>query len=90
VVNTDPFGYLGDPPPTGPPGPSPEGPKGAWWVVGGAVLSIVPCQLIGGLAVLAPLVVAFVGVVVIGLWDDVTTRRRTAAGPPAPTRTRSD
>jgi hypothetical protein len=76
VVNTDPFGYIGDPPPTGPSGPTPDGAKGAWWVMGAAVLSIVPGQMIGGFAVGAPVAVAFVGAVAVGLWDDFAARRK--------------
>jgi hypothetical protein len=83
VVNTDPFGYIGDPPPTGPSGPAPEGPKGAWWVMGGAVLSIVPSQMIGGVVIVAPLVIALAGAAVIGLREDFATRRKAVDAGPA-------
>jgi hypothetical protein len=88
VVNTDPFGYIGDPPPTGPPGPPGPPSKGA----GGALLLVCaalsagPAAMIGRVGWVVPVVLGVLGVAWITVVDAVdNARKRHAAADPAAT-----
>jgi hypothetical protein len=82
VVDTDPFGRIGDPPPTRPsgsPGP-PSAVAGGKLLLLGAALSALPALLVGGFAMVLPLSLAVAGVAWMAIAEASDTARKRRAG----------